>query len=426
MKKICLLFVIFILPSVLAVNINLKEKYQPLETLIIEISGNFIDNLKAQDILFYSNRTYVPMISSLAKIQDKYYLYALLPPKERNYTLIIKNAHYFELGNERYEDLKYNFSVSGNVSSFSVFPGFIITNKDFSIRVRANKEANIKADFLNSTQEIYLSPSKEKRLTFSISGIKNSSFNYLILKSEDTEYKVPVFVYKESFSNATYEIPKLKVSVSFINVTVLKDYRSDFSFFIINSGEKDIENISLTSTLGVNITPSKINNLTSGSLQEINLTIVSSEEGFKNGTLLILSENNKIEIPILITTLENKEDFQQIVNSTQQNRIQQNGLQQNSCSELGGKFCKEGEECLGTIQITYEGLCCIGECKKEESKSSKWIAIPILIILALIIFFVYKKVKSKKTSPKEILEKRTKEYEERFKPKEIKGQLSRT
>ena len=105
------------------------------------------------------------MVYDLAKIQDSYYLYALLPYKERNYTLIIKNAHYYEVGQEKKQDLKFDFSVSGNISSFSVNPGFVITDKDFTIKARSNiKTITLQAEFVNSTQDFTISSGQEKRL----------------------------------------------------------------------------------------------------------------------------------------------------------------------------------------------------------------------------------------------------------------------
>jgi len=164
------LLIFLFLPFVLAIETNLKEKYKPGETLIIKISGNFIKPLKPSDILFYSGRLYIPLVYDLTKIQNTYYIYALLPEKERDYTLIIKNAHYVEVGQEVQEDLKYNFSVSGNITPFSINPGFIITDKNFDINVESKiKSINLRTEFLNSTKEIEIGVGQTKKIPFSIS-----------------------------------------------------------------------------------------------------------------------------------------------------------------------------------------------------------------------------------------------------------------
>jgi len=417
---VLLLILFLILPTVLAIETNLKSIYQPSETLIAEISGNFIDNLKPENILFYSGRVFVPMIYDLAKIQDKYYLYAILPEKERNYTLIIKNVHYTEAGQEKQDDLQYNFSVLGNISSFSVNPGFIITNQDFNIKVEANKNINLATEFLNSTQETIVSEGQQKRIPFSVAGIKNFTFTYLILNADSTEYKIPVAVYKE-----TEEIPEkkeLKFSKSELNFTILEGKEFEFEISLLNTGPQDIEDILLSSDLTQisKITPNEIENLSTGNLEKINLTIKSDEEGIINGTLIASSGNYTAEVLISITTIKDEGDFQDIIKNNSE------VINQGSCSELKGNICVGNQQCSGTTKITFDGLCCIGECKEKSSSSNTLISvIIILVILAIIGFFVYRKLKLKKSSSTEILKAKEKAFESRFKPTEIRGGLTR-
>ena len=125
------------------------------------------------------------MIYDLLKIQDKYYLYALLPDKQRNYTLIIKNAHYLESGAEKQEDLKFAFEVSGNTSLFTINPGLMVTNKDFDIKAESNvKTISLSANFLEANQEVQIPAGQTKTIRFSVSNIKEFTLTYLTLKSE--------------------------------------------------------------------------------------------------------------------------------------------------------------------------------------------------------------------------------------------------
>jgi len=421
MKKlgVLLIAILTLIVSVSAIETNLKTIYQPGQTLIAEFSGNFIDNPKAENILFYSGRAYIPLIYDLAKIQDKYYLYAILPIQERNYTLIIRNAHYLEANQEKQEDLQFNFSTQGNLSSFSVNPGFIITSQDFKIKVQANKNINLKSNFLNSTQEIAIPGNQQKTLTFSVSNIKNFTFTNLLLAAEDMQYNIPIAVFASS--NITELGTKnFKFTKSELNFTILKSIEFGFEISLSNIGQQDVSNISILSNSKFikNITPNKIEIMKAGSLEKINLTLLSDKEGIGNGTLEAFSDNYTTQIPFSVTTT-NKENFQNITNNS-------DIINQGSCSDLNGKICGENEECSVPVKLTFDGFCCLGTCNKKSSGSSSIIyIIAILIVLAIIGFFLYRKLKLKKSSSREILRAKEKSYEERFQPQETKGNLTR-
>lgn len=419
-----LTLVILLLPAVLAIETTIKEKYQPGETLIAEISGNFIDNLKASDILFYAGRAFTPLIDDLFKMQGKYYLYALLPYEERNYTLIIKNAHYFEGEQEKKEDLKFNFLVEGEPALFTVNPGFVITNKDFNIKVKSNfKTIDLQAEFLNSTKQISLGEGKTKTLSFSVSGINKFILTSLILTAEDTKYEIPVAIFPAETLLVTKQ--ELRFSKSYLNFTVLKNQEFDFPLALINTGQENITDIELQySELEniITIKPESIN-IEANSMKELKVTINSQEEGFRKGKIRAVSENYASEVLLSITTTISEEQFQEFVQESEL-------IEEETCAEMNGDFCEDDEECGGITKLDIDGkLCCLGTCEKEEKGSGKTIALVIIIILLLvIIFFVYKKLKVKKKSHKEILKEKSKSYEERFEPKpeEVRGSLSKS
>ena len=80
MKKffIALLF-LFILPGVLAISVSIEEQYQPRQTVLVKIDGNFLDPIIADNIAFYSGRQLVAMDYNVAKLDPSFYLYAVLP-----------------------------------------------------------------------------------------------------------------------------------------------------------------------------------------------------------------------------------------------------------------------------------------------------------------------------------------------------------
>jgi len=421
MKKraifLVLLAIILFLPLTLAIEITLKQEYKPGETLIATIEGNFLSQIKPENILFYSGRAYIPMIYDLAKIQDKYYLYAILPEKERNYTLIIKNARYYEAGQEKTQDLQFDFLVKGNSSLFSVNPGFIITNKEFKIKIEARKTINLKTKFLNSSEETTI-PIGTKTLSFSVSPVQGFLFTTLTLEAFDNKYEVPVAIFKEEDIEV---LESLRFSKSYFNFTVLENKEFYFPLTLINTGQEDIKNISFSSNLKILKLPEPIPLLEAGKSKEILFIVNSSEIGIKEDFLYANYGKNKYSAFLSILTTKNQSEFQEFIEETEI-------TQGETCTELNGKVCKEKEECDGLTKITADGkFCCVGNCKKESSFGlGKTISLIIIIlVLALIGFFIFRKLKAKRKSAEEMIEEKEKEYESRFKPKELKGSLTK-
>jgi len=422
-RKLGVLLFLFLIPSVFAIEINLKENYHPGETLIVEITGNFLDNLKAEDMLFYSGRLYTPLIYDLGKVKDKYYLYALLPDKQRNYTLIIKNAHYTEAGQEKIEDLEFDFSVSGNLSLFTVNPGFIITDRDFNIKVNAIKTISLTTEFLSASSEIEIPIEMTKTIKFSISGINKFTVTFLSLKAENTEYKIPIVIFPTETSEISLS-NNLRFSTNNFNFTVLEKEDFEFPITLINTGQKNITDISINTSIDIiKIKPENIPVLEGGNSTEVIVTINSGKEESINAVITAFSGNLSSEIFLSITTTKNKEEFQEFIEEAEI-------LEQNSCSDLQGYFCEDDEECTRNTSLAIDGLCCTGECKKTSTAGTgKIIALTVIIIfLAIIVFFVFKKLRARGQTDKEILKDKTQKYEERFRTKsqEIKNGLTRT
>jgi len=207
-KKLLIFFflALFAIPLISAITTNIKPDYRPLETMILKIDGNFIDGIKQSDVFFYSDRLFIPLDYDINRIGGSYYLYATLPDDPNNYTLILKNIHYIEEGKEKTGDLNFNFSIKGNVSLFSINPGFIITDKDFSIKVTSNnKEIDLNSAFENSVQNTSINAGTDKKILFSIKDIKNTSITKVTLEAEGTKYEIPVeiFIYNTNVTIIT-------------------------------------------------------------------------------------------------------------------------------------------------------------------------------------------------------------------------------
>lgn len=84
MKRTILLFIflLLILPIISAVEFDMKTELSRGETLMAKVSGNFVEPVLKENIFFYRGHVRIPMEYGIAKIDEEYYIYALLGTKE--------------------------------------------------------------------------------------------------------------------------------------------------------------------------------------------------------------------------------------------------------------------------------------------------------------------------------------------------------
>ena len=215
MKKtilISLAFLILILPIILAVEVDMKTEFVQGETLLAEISGNFLEYLEKENIFFYREHVKIPLEYDLAKIDNKYYVYAQLGDKEpNNYSLRIENTRYMQGVNIIEEDIIKDFVITNDLADFKVNPGFIIADKPFTIEVQNLRDFKIEIDISeNKTAtaggffeslfslrtfepDIELFSGEIKNLEFDLGN--ETSFDFIELKTENITYKIPVYIF---------------------------------------------------------------------------------------------------------------------------------------------------------------------------------------------------------------------------------------
>lgn len=433
MKRLLLTLILIasIIPISSAVEATLKENYAPGETLIISIAGNFLDPLNADSIAFYSGRIPIPMSYTISKIEDRYYLYALLQSQVRNYTLKIKNAHFMENGLENKLDLEYNFSVSGNITDFSVDPGFVIAREEFSISLQSkSKTIVVTLKSTNSTKSITLSAGQTKEVSFFASDF-TSPISSIEISSPQTTYLVPVKLSSTIFQNnhtknqtaVNKTILSLEFIPSIINITSIKGNATSINLFIKNTGNTNLTNITISSSDKVLISPSKIELIQPDDSITLNLTILPLSSSLF-AMLRATSENITSQIPLYVSITYNSSAV----------ILPPSPPPLDSCNLLGGKICAPGENCNGNLISSQEGSCCKGTCvtpKQPTSNTSKYIAIMIIAaIVGIIGFFVYKKSKAKKKDFTKVIEEKNKSFEKKLNPGsildgEVRGQLTK-
>lgn len=253
-----------------AVNIELsKNSYQPSETLQAEITGNFINTLTKQNILIYEEGVprSQPAISDLIRKENTYYFYAVLPNNEANFSLRIEGAEYTESGQTKTDTIIEEFKIKRtNESSLQINPGFINTDKDFSLKVKSLFEnQEVSASFRNQQESFSLVEDNEKTIVFSIININSGKYDLTI-----NDYIIPVFITKdiipEPINNSTNQttnqtnnqknqtIPGTNVTIPG-NITNLTD--NEIDDYIEDLKETDTESLACIDIGGVKCNPNE-------------------------------------------------------------------------------------------------------------------------------------------------------------------------
>jgi len=403
-----------------AVEIKLsKETYQPEETLQAEIYGNFLENIKVENIHFYRERN-IPVEYDILNLPDRYLLYALLPYKEGNYTLKIEDINYEEESVITDKEIVKTFQIAkGNESYLSIDPGFVVAREDFYIQVEAKENQQITAEFLQDSQTVDLVGWKEKKIYFSISNLTN----YTEAEIKILDYVIPVFIFPNKSEAA--ESPKFRFNPLEIDTTILKEQKHSFTVALINFGLENITDIRLTvdsSDLSLGATPDNIPLLEAKSTKFINISISSEEEGTFEGKVIAEASNYTTELELYIDVTENQSEI--VIND--------NGsigyVTEESCSDKGGQVCTSDEICSVESIPSTDGFCCLGTCEEKPGDSS-WIygiILIVLIIVGLIGFSIY--MKKKQGKPVDSLKKREETFQRRMQPPpstEISGSLTK-
>lgn len=425
MKRGLLILVLLIIPLASAAEIKLsKSIYQPEETLQAEIYGNFLENLRIENIHFYRERN-VPVEYDILKLPDKYLLYAILPYKEGNYTLQIEDARYEKENVVTDALIIKEFKIQkGNQSYLTIDPGFVVAREDFYIQLESRENKQVVAEFLSQSKIIDLIQGRKEKIYFSISNVTN----YTEAEIKILNYTIPVFIFPNK--SETIEYPKFRFNPPEIKASIIKKQKHIFTVALINFGLENISDIKITpnsSDLSVEVSPSSISSLDSKSTKYLNLTISSEKEGDFDGLVIAETSNVKISMTLNIYVTENQSEII-IDNTTSPGYVNEKG-----CEEMGGSICRNDETCSVELEYSTDGFCCLGECKKESSEDYSWIYGLILIVALIggLIGFSYY-MKKKQNKPTDQLKKREDRFTQRMQPNfpppstEMRDSLSKT
>jgi len=400
------LSIFFLFPLVSAIEIDMKSNLSQGETLLVRVSGNFFEPIVKEDITFHRDHVRVPMIFSLTKIDGDFYIYAQLSGKQPgNYSITMENVRYYQINEILEEDLVKPFTISENFSDFSVTPGFISTNKDFFIEIQnlKNEEITVFSRLTNGSKEstgffeslfggseaeplnsINLKSGEKKKMDFAI-GIFNQGLNSLELKTENTFYQIPVFIFQETqviTSDSTYNLEP-----SDLNISLSSNSNTTRIINLFNNGEEPIKNIliSLSDSLKsyATLLTEKIDEIEGNSSEKIEVVFTAHNgEEIVEGQIKVESEDLSLVVEVFLNILEG------FVPSGEGKVA--------LCAELAGNLCSEGQTCKGQLELTSDGNCCIGSCQEKTSRSSSGVIFGWILIVGVIgygIWFYLKKYK---------------------------------
>ena len=403
----CAVLVLFFAGNGMAVSTDLKPFYSPGETAIVKLSGSILEPIMPEQIEFKRNNVRVPLAYDIKRLGDYYYLWFILPSNEsqKNYTLNIYGITTTVLGSMKKMDFVQNFSLIGNISDYTVEPGFIFTREDFKIDVTLNRDepTNVDIRFLEN-YGFTLKPGKNT-LSFSTKDIKNTEFRLINIG----KYTLPAYIIRNQSlivkKNNSLDIEPEKID----SIRLHSEKDIVYSFRILNSGQNTIEDIYLDHNEDIfSITPSKKIDVAPGNMSYYNITLKSTKKNVNESIFIKSGKNNiSLELPIKIIFVEkiSKINLSIVSNYTK------NGTTF-SCYEIGGAVCSADEQCLGEVVSSVDGACCTDLCTESGGKESNnaWIGylIAILVIAGLVYLYIrYKKVKADKNP----IEKHIKESE---------------
>lgn len=390
MKKVgllilSLLLIVSCLSFVSALNIVYKESYLPRETLIAKISGDIRMPLAAEDIAFYKGYKEAPMEYDLANINGSYYLYALLPETEGNYSFIIKNITYIQGRATKKESFENNFTISGN-ATLQVSPAFVVASKPFSIYLENfGASGEFKAEFFDQEYPLTIIHNDASTVTFSLP--EDEDFGYInIYGGELKLYEIPVKIINK---NQSVEIDPTQLAFKDkeINASLKIGEEWKITIELHNYASTDIGNVNLRVIDledYVSLEEESVN-IASGTPALIDLTIESEDIGIKKGW--IEAEYNGI-----ITNISLNLAFTENTTSISSD---------STSSTCQGTICSSDKQC--SLQVYSIGVaeCCPspGVCQDGTSNGdgSSGLLTGILIIAGVLVvgvgiyYFVKKK-----------------------------------
>jgi hypothetical protein len=386
--KVILIIFLLVLPLISSVEVQVNEVYEKGETLLVKVSGNFVDPILKENVIFYEEHVRVPMNFEVLKIDEEFYIYAMLPEIEKNYSIKIEEVEYYKGSQIIDDEIVMDFYVGNSTADFSVDKGAVITNEDFYLEVQnlLDKKIIVSSKF-NEDEKFYELKSGEiKKLNFEID---EEELITLELSSENQKYEIPVYVYSNGSRDDSlngrwgFEGSELVVNIS------TESEQTRMIYLYNNWGDLEDVELSVSDSLKdyLNLSVYEIDELEEGDNIKIELYFAASDiERSLEGQIKVKANESYDYMAVFLSYIKNyipsEEELEDVVKKSE------------TCDEMKGNKCdSEKETCDGTIDYAKDGVCCLGECvKKKVSSTGKYLGwgMVIVIVLALLWFFKFK------------------------------------
>lgn len=372
-----------------AISTDMKPAYAPGETMIIKISGNILEPIMPEQIEFKRNNVRIPFEYDIKNIGGNYYLWAIMPINEsqKNYTLLMKGITATVNGNVQKIDFMQNFSIYGNLTAYTIKPGFIFTKSNFDITAMLNKDGpeSININFLKPTA-FELQPGNNI-IPFSISDVVGTEIIFI----QFGVYTIPAYIASnKSGTGAIRKYPLLVNPDSISGVYLITKDDLFYPLIIKNIGGKALQKISIVyNEDAFSLSSKKEFNLEPDQSAYFNLTLKNTENKIIRDVVYIQSntENISFTIPISINLTKNASE---IINAIKNRTSNVTGYY---CSELSEKVCERNEVCSGEVLSSLDGGCCVGACEAPKNKDNSWIGYLIVILIIVVMVLIYYRYK---------------------------------
>jgi len=394
MKRINLMAASFVFIIVLAfatnasaLSTNLKSTYSQAETIIIKLTGKILEPITSKQVQFMRAGHFqeVPVEYEIEKLGEDYYLWAVAPKDEGNYTLIINRVSSIEKGVPKKIDFQQNFSVKNDSVRYSIKPGVIVSDRDFEIKVISyqDEDFSISTDFPEE-REINIRPGVNT-INFSIADVAGA----VIRSIRVGDYDIPAYLIGNFMK--LQENNSIQFEPGSISRIYHEGENEVISFAIINKGESRINNITIKYPSDIfALEPDANVSLDKGESAYYNLSITNRDELTIREIIYASSD----ELDERRTALPVSIDFENLTSEEDNNFPQLY-----RCAELGGKICTGEEVCSGEKNLSIEGMCCMGTCDVTSnggSSTSRLIGYVIGIIVISGLVYLYIKYKKSK------------------------------
>lgn len=427
---------ILLCSSVYAMNTNIKSTYGTQETMIIKIGGNIAETIDAEQVEFKRGNIFVPLEYEVARVGNSWYVWAIAPEQKGNYTFLINDVAVINNGGTlQKESYSSNFEVTNNLTGYNAKPGFMITDKAFSIEANVLDETSkeINAGF-NGEQVIILEPGTN-RIDFSISKITNTGLYNL----QVGKYSIPVYVTipgsvpiaegtQQNLTNSTNStissnatnssnISSGTVSLIQYNIEIEPNYiqrliysdaqSSTYSFTLSNPSNVTYKNVKIYFNDSLfEIEPEDTVTLKANESYSFNITLGKFSGDEIREQIYVNATNMSLEIPFFVRYTKNASDVSSFYGEVQGNNTNATRKTTYMCSELGGITCSEKTICKGESLTSKEGNCCLGVCTQNDNGSS-WAWVGWVIAFAVLgglwwLYIKYKDAGQKKLDVTEI------------------------